>query len=147
MPRLGKSKSRSRKGVSPIIATIFLCTITIVAVAAMSPLISSRLSSPISSLAVTKAVLVKQNDYVLLIVNVKNTGSSTLNLQCVLYDSDMNAFPVGDAQLVQPHGTASFVLESATIGRNFLVGSEYRIDLNDLTNGRMAEVRVFCIGR
>lgn len=145
-PRLRRS-ARSKKGVSPIIATIFLCTITIVAVAAMSPLISSRLSSPVSSAAVTKAVLVKQDNYVLLIVNVKNTGSSTLNLRCVLYDSNMNAYSVGDAQVVQPHGTASFVFESSQLGSKFLVGTEYRIDINDANYGRMAEVRVFCMGR
>ncbi len=139
--------ARPRRGVSPIIATIFLCTITIVAVATMSPLISSRLSSPVSSLAVTKAVLIKQGDYVLLIVNVKNTGSSTLNLQCFLYDSDMNPYSVGDAQVVQPNGAASFVLESSQLGSKFLVGTEYRIDISDANCGRMAEVRVFCMGR
>ncbi|MBC7127959.1 MAG: hypothetical protein H5T32_07105 [Candidatus Methanosuratus sp.] len=139
--------ARSKKGVSPIIATIFLCTIAIVAVAAMSPLISSRLSSPVSSVAVTKAVLLKQDNYILLVVNVKNTGSSTLNLQCILYDSEMNPYCAGDAQVVQPHGTTSFVFESSELGGNFLVGTEYRIDINDANYGRMAEVRVFCMGR
>ncbi|MDH7556754.1 MAG: hypothetical protein QHG94_07450 [Candidatus Methanosuratincola sp.] len=89
----------------------------------------------------------KQDNYVLLIVNVKNTGSSTLNLQCILYDSGMNPYTAGGAQVVQPHGTASFVFESSELGSNFLVGTEYRIDVNDANYGRMAEVRVFCMGR
>lgn len=142
----GVSK-RSKRGVSPIIATIFLCTITIVAVAAISPMISSRLSSPVPSVAVTKAVLLKQDNYLLLIVNLKNTGSCPLTLSCTLYDSALNPYSAGSAQTVTPQGSVSFVLESQTFGRSFEVGNEYRIDLTDANYGRMAEVKVFCMGR
>ncbi|MDI9644281.1 MAG: hypothetical protein QFX35_03555 [Candidatus Verstraetearchaeota archaeon] len=137
----------SCRGVSPIIATIFLCTITLAAVAVLSPLISSRLSSPVSSIAVTKATLVKQDSYVLLVVNVKNTGSSTLNLQCVLYDSDLTPHSVGGGKTVPPKGTASFEFESIELGGKFFVGSEYLVEITDPNYGRMAEVRVFCQGR
>lgn len=142
----GGSK-RSRRGLSPIIATIFLCTITVVAVAAISPLISSRLSSPVPSVAVTKAVLLKQDNYILLIVNLKNTGSCPLTLSCTLYDSALTPYSAGSAQTVAPQGSASFVLESQTLGRSFSIGNEYVIDLTDANYGRMAEVRVFCMGR
>lgn len=138
---------RSTRGVSPIIATIFLCTITLAAVAVLSPLISSRLSAPVTSIAVTKATLVKQDDYVLLVVNVKNTGSSALNLRCTLYDSDLSPCPVGDVKTVPPKGTASFEFESTDQGSKFLVGYEYLVEVADTSFGRMAEVRVFCAGR
>ncbi|MEN3034802.1 MAG: archaellin/type IV pilin N-terminal domain-containing protein [Candidatus Methanosuratincola petrocarbonis] len=142
-----RDHKRSDRGVSPIIATIFLCSITIVAVASISPLISSQLSSPVPSVAVTKAVLLKQDNYLLLIVNVKNTGSCPLTLSCTLYDSALNPYSAGSVQVVPSRGSTSFIIESQTLGSTFSIGNEYMIDLTDSNYGRMAEMRVFCMGR
>lgn len=113
----------------------------------MSPLISSQLSSSTPSIAVTKATLVKQGNYLLLVVNVKNTGSTPLSLSCTLYGSEMIPYSAGQPQTVAPQGSISFLIESQTLGSKFNVGEEYRIDLSDANYGRLAEVRVFCTGR
>ena len=79
-------KARTCKGISPILTTIMLCKIAIVAIAVMYPIVSSAMSAPVNAISITQTSLIKQGNYIVSTMNLKNTGSARVTVGCTLYD-------------------------------------------------------------
>lgn len=139
--------NRSCSGVSPIIATILLCTVALAAVAVMYPIVASAFNQPTYAASISQVNLLKQDDYVLMTTNVKNTGSGEIRIYCVIMDDSLNEYSCGPTQYLAPGQSTAFVYESDSNGDAFLVGVSYRIRVYDTNNGLLNEVSIFCGGR
>jgi len=140
--------SRSRSGVSPIIATMMLCAIVLAVVAVMYPIVSATMNKPTYAASISQANLLKQGTYVLMTANVKNIGSGDLNAYCVITDDASNEYRCqGESRFLVPGEHAAFIFESKTDGSSFMVGMSYKIRVYDAQRGLLNEVTIFCNGR
>ncbi len=136
----------AKRGVSQIIAAVVLSAIALSAVMMLYPTISSHMSRQVYSVSVLSSSLMKQESYLLLSVNVKNTGSAPVVLECRLYDENGQPHLASPAPAaINPGATVSFIYENSSC-TGFLVGNEYRVDLCDNSSG-IYRVNVLCLGR
>lgn len=77
-----------KTGVSPTIASMLLCVVTPAGVTLLYPFVSSAMSGPVYSVTVLSASLVRQDSYITLTLNVKNTGSAPVKLNCTRYNDN-----------------------------------------------------------
>jgi hypothetical protein len=138
---------KSGRGVSPIIASLLLVTIVLAGVFIVYPLVTSAVSQPIYSASTISYSLIKQGTYIVLALNVKNTGTGPLSLNCTIYDDANNLYQASPSPLaLVPTATGAFAYESNSNGAHFQLGEDYRVIISDSKTGFYSQVDVICTG-
>jgi hypothetical protein len=141
---MGKKTGR---GVSPIIASLLLVTIVLAGVFIVYPLVTAAVNQPIYSASTISYSLIRQGSYIVLAMNVKNTGTGSLSLNCTFYDETNHVYQASPSPLnLAPMATGAFTYESSSNGSNFQLGNDYRVVISDGKTGFYSQVDVICTG-